>query len=98
MIRGFFGGNIGIITGTFFLLFLVGLILGMLFKSILKTILIIVIVLIACSFMGVVIVNWAALIGTLGAAMLILISLLLTALPFTAGFIIGIVLSRKRGR
>jgi len=48
--------------------------------------------------MGVVIVNCAALIGTLGAAMLILISLLLTALPFTAGFIIGIVLSRKRGR
>ena len=91
-----FNGNIGMLCGTFFLLFLIGLILGMLFKSILKTILIIVIVLIACSFMGVVIVNWAALIGTLGAAMLILISLLLTALPFTLGFIIGIVLSRKK--
>jgi len=87
MIGGFFGGNIGMITGTFFLLFLIGLILGMLAKAILKTILIIVILLMACSFLGVVAVNWSVVVGTIGALMLILISLLLTVLPFTIGFI-----------
>jgi len=91
-----FSGNIGMVCGTFFLLFLVGLILGMLFKSILKTILIIVILLMACSFIGMLAVNWSMAVGTIGALMLILISLLLTVLPFTIGFIIGIVFSRKR--
>ncbi len=97
MIGMLFGGNLGIIGGTFFLLFLIGLIMGMLFKNIVKTVLIIVIALIACSFLGIVAVNWTLILGTLDTVILILISLLLTALPFTIGFIIGLVLSR-RGR
>lgn len=96
MIGVLFGGNLGITVGTFFMLFLMGLILGMLFKGILKTILIIVIVLMFCSFLGVVAVNWPLVVGTIGTGMLILISLLLTALPFTVGFIIGMVLSIKK--
>jgi len=98
MIWGLFGGNLGMVCGTVFLLFLIGFILGLLFKGILKTILIIVIVLLFCSFLGVVAVNWALVIETLGILMLLLISLLLTVLPFTIGFILGIMLSIKRKR
>jgi len=98
MIGSIFGGNIGMITGTFFLLFLVGLILGMLFKAILKTTLIILIVLVACSFIGAVTVNWPLVVGTIEALLVIIVSLLLTILPFTVGFIIGVVLSIKRRR
>jgi len=96
MIGVLFGGNLGMVCGTVFLLFLIGFILGLLFKGILKTILIIVIVLLFCSFLGVVAVNWALVIGTLGILMLLLISLLITVLPFTLGFILGIVFSIRR--
>lgn len=96
MIGCLFGGNIGISAGVFFFLFLIGLITGLLMKTILKTVFVIIILLLLCSFFGVVGVNWSMIVGTIGAATLILISLLLTAMPFTLGFILGIVFSIKR--
>lgn len=103
MIGGIFGGNIGLLCGTVFFLFLIGLIIGLLARAIMKTMIILVIILIACSFLGVVMVNWAALKEVVGAAILIFVSLPFTSLPFAIGslalgFILGIVLSRKRKR
>lgn len=99
MIGCLFGGNIGISAGVFFFLFLIGLITGLLIRSILKTLFVIIVLLLLCSFFGVVGVNWPLIVGTIGAVTLILISLLLTVLPFTIGFILGIILSiKRRGR
>lgn len=96
MIGGMFGGNIGITAVVFLFLLLIGLILGTQFKYIfLKHILIIIIALMLCSI-GVM--DWSLVVGSISTLMLILISLLLTALPFTVGFIIGIILSRKKRR
>ncbi len=99
MIGCLFGGNLGISAGVFFFLFLIGLITGLLMKTILKTVFVIIILLLICSFFGVIGVNWPLIVGTIGAVTLILISLLLTVLPFTIGFILGIVFSirRKKG-
>jgi len=99
MIGCLFGGNIGISAGVFFFLFLIGLITGLLIRSILKTLFVIIILLLLCSFFGVVGVNWSMIVGAIGAVTLILISLLLTVLPFTLGFILGIVFSiRRKGK